>query len=404
MICVSGPKRLFTHIILEIEWMIVNSNTGRGQQYSNPQLLKKILAPICVRTQIEDVAFGGAGVARLEGKIVFVPLTVDGDEAEIGIVEKRKTYDRAELIKLLRSSAKRVEPLCPYFGRCGGCDYQHIAYEHQLEIKRRQVAELLRRVGGLTDPPVSSVIPCQNPYAFRNRITVHAEQGRIGFFAKNSRKVVDIERCEIAVAEVNEKLKELRRRGLRDGSHRTLRMESLPRTFMQTNQFIAAELLGYVSKHLKGRVLLDAYCGSGFFSRAFGDRFEKAVGVDWNNHAIAEAKAVAGPNEQYICADVGRAILALCAEHHPETVILDPPADGLEKQVVRVLADEKPQRVIYISCNPATLARDLSRLSPSFHVRAVQPFDMFPQTAEIEAAVVLDPIYPGTSAPSRIEW
>src|SRR5215471_10112437 len=91
MICVPGPKRLFTHIILEIEWMIVNSNTGRGQQYSNQQLLKKILAPICVRTQIEDVAFGGAGVARLEGKIVFVPLTVDGDEAEIGIVEKRKT-------------------------------------------------------------------------------------------------------------------------------------------------------------------------------------------------------------------------------------------------------------------------------------------------------------------------
>jgi len=309
---------------------------------------------------------------------------------EAQIVEQKGSFDRAELRKVLRVSSRRVKPLCPYFGHCGGCDYQHITYEHQLELKRHQVHELLRRVGHLDDVSVPAVIPCRNPYAFRNRITVHAEQGRIGFFAKNSRTVVDVERCEIAVPEVNEKLSQLRKEGLRDGSHRTLRQEGLPLTFTQTNASVAKELLEYVVIRLKGQVLLDAYCGSGFFAHALAGRFQKVIGLDWNEAAIARAQAAAGCNEHYICANVAESIAEMLAEHNPQTVILDPPAIGVESQVIEVLRGAKPERLIYVSCNPATLARDLGRLRGCFEVKSVQPFDMFPQTAEIETVAFLE--------------
>jgi len=317
-------------------------------------------------------------------------LTIDGEEVEVQIIEQKHQFDRAELRKVLRSSAERVEPPCPYFGRCGGCDYQHITYKHQLELKRRQVSELLKRVGHLSDVSVSPAIPCRNPYAFRNRITVHAEQGRIGFFAKNSRKVVDVKRCAIALPEVNEKLKRLRKEGLRDGSHRTLRATGVPLTFTQTNSFIASELLEYLSARLKGKVLLDAYCGSGFFAHALAGRFQKTVGLDWNEHAISRAKAFAGTNELYICADVADAIAPILGEHNPQAVLLDPPAAGIQNRVAEALAANKPARLIYVSCNPPTLARDLSGLAEHFEVKSVQPFDMFPQTAEIETVVVMD--------------
>jgi 23S rRNA (uracil1939-C5)-methyltransferase len=340
--------------------------------------------------KIEDVAFGGAGVARSEGKIVFVPLTIEGEEIEAQIVEQKHTFDRAELRKVLRPSAERVEPPCPYFGRCGGCDYQHIAYKHQLELKQRQVSELVKRIGRLTDVSVSPVIPSRNTYGFRNRITVHAEEGRIGFFAKSSRKVVDVERCAIAVPDVNEKLKKLRKEDLGDGSHRTLREEGVPLTFTQVNSSVAAELLDYVSTRLKGNVLLDAYCGSGFFAHAFANRFQKTFGLDWSKRAIANAKAAAGPNEHYICANVADTIAAVLKEHHPQAVILDPPADGIEKRVCEALGESETEQLIYVSCDPATLSRDLSHLRHRFEVRSIQPFDMFPQTAQIETVAVME--------------
>jgi 23S rRNA (uracil1939-C5)-methyltransferase len=342
------------------------------------------------KLKIEDVAFGGAGVARSEGKIVFVPLTIDGEEVEARVVEQKHAFDRAKLIKVLRPSAERVEPLCPYFGRCGGCDYQHITYKHQLELKQHQVSELTKRIGRVTDISVSPVSPSPKTYGFRNRITVHAEEGRIGFFGKNSRNVVDVERCAIAADGVNEKLKQLRKEGLSDGSHRTLREEAIPLTFTQVNGFVAVELLDYVAARLKGNVLLDAYCGSGFFAHAFARRFQKTIGLDWSNHAIANAKAAAEPNEHYICGNVAGTIEAVLREHHPQTVILDPSADGVESRVCDALSASEAEQLIYVSCDPATLSRDLSRLRPSFEVRSIQPFDMFPQTAQIETVVAME--------------
>jgi tRNA/tmRNA/rRNA uracil-C5-methylase (TrmA/RlmC/RlmD family) len=343
-----------------------------------------------IELDIHDVAFGGAGVGRLDGKIVFVPLTIEGEHVEVEAVEHRKNFDRAQLRKVFVRSARRVEPICPYFGRCGGCDYQHIAYDHQLELKRRQVVQLLERIGRITDIAVLPTLPCASPYEFRNRITVHAKQGKIGFFEKNSRDIVDVERCAIANPAVNEALKELRATGLPDGRHRTLRGAGVPRTFTQTNDFIAQALIEFVATHVVGGVLLDAYCGSGFFGHAFADRLKAIIGIDWNRAAINAARASARANETYLCGDVADGIAALLVDYRPQTVILDPSADGLNDRVTSALAIEPPNRLIYISCNPATLARDLAQLRNMFEIIAVQPIDMFPQTAEIEAVAVLN--------------
>jgi 23S rRNA (uracil1939-C5)-methyltransferase len=259
-----------------------------------------------------------------------------------------------------------------------------------LELKRRQVKKLLERIGRITDVEVSPTLSCDRPYAIRNRITVHAMQGRIGFFAKNSRNVVDVEYCAIASPAVNERLQELRAKGLRDGQHRTLRGVGVPRTFTQTNEFISAVLLQYLARQVTGKVLLDAYCGSGFFGHALADRFLNVIGLDWSEPAIAAARKAANANEEYICADVSEAITAALEKYHPNTVILDPSAVGVEGRVLDALATKPSERLIYVSCNPATLARDLSRLKKRFRVIAIQPFDMFPQTAEIEAVAVME--------------
>ena len=342
-----------------------------------------------VELDIHDVAFGGAGFGRVDGKIVFVPFTIDGERVEAELIEQRSGFDRGRLDKIVRQSVHRVEPLCPYFGQCGGCDYQHIAYDHQLELKRRQVRQLLERIGRTTDVETSPTIPCPNPYAFRNRITVHAMQGRVGFFEKNSRNVIDVEYCAIASPAVNEKLRELRARGLRDGQHQTLRAAGVPRTFTQTNELIAEALLAYLASQVAGEVLVDAYCGSGFFGHALAGRFRYVIGLDWSEPAIAEARKAANANEEYIAANVSAAIESVLEKYHPETVIIDPSADGVEQRVTDALSKWPSNRLIYVSCNAATLARDLSRLKQRFRVVAIQPFDMFPQTAEIETVAIL---------------
>jgi tRNA/tmRNA/rRNA uracil-C5-methylase (TrmA/RlmC/RlmD family) len=343
-----------------------------------------------VDLDIYDVGFGGAGVGRLEGKIVFVPFTIDGERIEAKVVERKKSFDRAQLQKVIVRSAQRIEPTCPYFGHCGGCDYQHIAYGHQLELKRRQVAQLLEKIGRITEVEVLPTFASSRLYAFRNRITVHAAQGRIGFFEKNSREVVDIERCAIAMPVVNEALKELRTNGLADGKHRTLRGEGVPRTFTQTNDLVAEALLEFVAGQMVGETLIDAYCGFGFFGHAMAERLKSVIGIDWNEQAIKTARESAGPKETYICDDVAGTIESLILNHRPDTVILDPSADGVDPRVTNALMINPSRRVIYVSCNPATLSRDLARLRKAFKIVAVQPFDMFPQTAEIEVVAVLD--------------
>src|SRR5438045_4303591 len=221
-----------------------------------------------VELQITDVAFGGKGVARANGKAVFVPYVIDGETVSANITREHKKFLEAGLEKIVSASLHRVEPRCPYFGRCGGCVYQHIDYEHQLDLKWRQVKETLRRIGGLKEPPMRPFIPSPIEYEYRNRITVHVRDGVIGFFRRESNKLLDIERCPIGLNEVNEQLAKLRASRPSDGDY-TLRPRGAPRVFTQANEAVAAALLDLVDCVLNSAqgTLIDAYCGAGFFSK-----------------------------------------------------------------------------------------------------------------------------------------
>lgn len=341
---------------------------------------------------IEDVAFGGKGVARENGKAVFVPYTIEGERVASRIVREKKQFAEAELDDVIEKSRLRVAPQCPYFGRCGGCSYQHIDYAHQLELKARQVREILRRIGRINDAPMRPIIPSPLPYAYRNRITVHALDGVIGFFHRDSHRLIDIERCPIAEAEVNNALVDLRRGRVRDG-HYTLRAQSGPRVFSQANDAVAEALREHVASLISTdhELLIDAFCGAGFFAKRLRDRFARVIGIDWDRFAIEAARANATPKENYIAGDLDEHLTsALKSGDTTKTVVIvDPPATGLTAQTRRTIVDLVPATLVYISCNPPTLARDLAELRERFTIESVTPVDMFPQTAEIEVAVHL---------------
>src|SRR5262249_2862880 len=246
--------------------------------------------------------------------------------------------------------------------------------------------------------------------AYRTRIPVHVLEGVIGFFRRDSHRLVDIERCPISRDEVNRALAELReQKYVRDG-HYTLRAASEPRVFLQVNDDVAQVLRNLIidlvspNQHL----LIDAYCGAGFFAKASLDKFERVIGIDWDRFAIAAAKENASEKETYVAGDVETELQKVRAVHlnrpasaieiltgrsrsiAPTTIIVDPPATGLTEAVRAAIADLAPETLIYVSCNPPTLARDLKELQFGFVINSITPLDMFPQTAEIEVLVHLE--------------
>src|SRR5262249_4762872 len=202
-----------------------------------------------VDLRMKEVAFGGKGVARENGKAIFVPYTIDGELVSAKITREKKQFAEAEVVDLRERSPHRVEPPCPYFGRCGGCAYQHIDYAHQLEIKTRQVGDVLRRIGKLKDVPIRPIVPSPRDYAYRNRITVHAENGAVGYFQRDSHRLIDIEHCPIAMDDVNRELADLRSHEVPDG-HYTLRARSGPRVFSQTNDDVANALRDVIAESI----------------------------------------------------------------------------------------------------------------------------------------------------------
>lgn len=345
-----------------------------------------------VDLQIQDVAFGGKGVARDQGKAVFVPFTIEGELITAKIVREKKQFTEAEVIELLEPSPHRVAPECPYFGRCGGCSYQHISYEHQLELKGKQVEQAMRRIGRLSEPSMRPIIPSPLPYGYRNRITVHAEDNVVGFYRRDVHQLMDIESCPIAARAVNEALARLRAGRARDG-HYTLRAHAGPRVFAQTNDAVAEALADLIAGTLprEAKLLIDAFCGAGFFTKRLGPQFERVVGIDWDRFAIEAAQKDAGANEAYISGDVTTELgwLLQQSDLASTALIVDPPATGLSAEMRRAILETPPHTMIYVSCNPPTLARDLAELQQRFAVISITPLDMFPQTAEIEVVVHL---------------
>jgi 23S rRNA (uracil1939-C5)-methyltransferase len=347
-----------------------------------------------ITVQVERVAFGGSGIGRLaDGKVCFIPYVVPGEKVKARIRSTHSSYLEADLSEVIEASEDRVRPQCPVFGRCGGCHYQHVSYAKQLFMKSSQVAEVLRRLGGIPAAPVEPTIPSPLEFYYRNRITVHAESGRVGFFGFRSRRIVEVKQCPIANERVNALLRQLRSSEPKDGTY-PLREFSDYRGFRQVNDAAADRLLEIVEEMARpgNRLLVDAYCGAGFFARRLADLFGLTIGIEWSTDAVRVAREKAGPREIYLLGDVKRHLMpALAAAPSKDTtLLLDPPEAGLEEGVLETIATKHPERLIYVSCNPATLARDLKYLGSRYVLARVCPLDMFPQTSEIEVVAVLN--------------
>jgi len=353
-----------------------------------------ILAGVEITVSIESVGFGGAGVGHLpDGRVCFVPLTLPGERAVVRIVRQKKSFVEATVVRMTEISVDRTVPRCPVYGRCGGCAYQHVRYERQLELKAEQVRGLLRRIGGIADADVRPMLPSPDQWSYRNRLGVHVEDGRGGFHGRKSNRIVPVSACPIASPGVNAQLAALAANPPRENRKITLREKSDFHGFSQVNAGAAEVLAEVVLGMLAGTGghLVDAYCGAGFFSKKARENFQTVTGIEWSPGAVQAARADAREGENYVEGPVESHLpAALAAAPASETaLILDPPSEGLSPEGAAAILANPPATIVYVSCDPATLARDLKKLSAKYAPDFFQPVDMFPQTAEIEAVARL---------------
>jgi tRNA/tmRNA/rRNA uracil-C5-methylase (TrmA/RlmC/RlmD family) len=361
---------------------------------------------------IHDIAFGGEGVGRVDEFVVFVPFVLVGEMVEAEITEVKKKFARAKLLRIVTPSPERVAPECPYFTQCGGCQYQHIDYAAQLRIKHKQIADLFERVGKISPEKIQPVLPCPSPYGYRNRIMIRSQwNGRakrleIGFIRADNNFVEDIEECKIAEPALNEQIKRVRASPPpRGGLKVVLRVQpenwEVPRdSFFQNNFFLLPKLVETVRAFLRdggAKHLVDLYCGVGFFGIETADLVESFVGVEYDQLAIKAARQNTAlrkiGNGEFVAAQVEIILPELLQKFLPDktAVVLDPPRKGCWPETLELLRQMKPAQVIYVSCHPATMARDLNVLCGDgvFNLKRVQPLDMFPQTQHVECVAEL---------------
>jgi tRNA/tmRNA/rRNA uracil-C5-methylase (TrmA/RlmC/RlmD family) len=373
--------------------------------------------------KIESIAFGGEGVGRIDNFVVFVPFAAPDDELEIEITQLKKKFVRGKILKIIKPSSMRVKPLCRYYKNCGGCCYQHLDYEHQLEIKKKQVQEAFWKIGKIEYPPVLEAVAAPKVYHYRGKAQYHAEAEsggwKIGFLDVSGGELVDITRCEIMDETINEKMRVLREnKQLRHNTEAQLTIWSdsfvdqaskkdsivkvvkgknflVPRDgFFQANLYLTDQLIDEVCRLAATNeisTLVDAYCGSGLFSIFLAPYAKNVIGVEINEksvkHAQINAENAGVKNVKFIHGDIENVLRRefLPLGYEISLIVLDPPRSGCEKAVLKAIVDLQAQKIIYVSCNPATQARDVKYLNEcGYNLQSLLPVDMFPQTEHIE--------------------
>ncbi|MCK9520646.1 MAG: class I SAM-dependent RNA methyltransferase [Dehalococcoidia bacterium] len=384
----------------------------------------------------ESIVFGGAALARMEdGRIVFVSYAAPGELVEATVERVHADYIEAVTTKVIEPSPDRVEPPCPLFGECGGCQLQHLAYPAQLAAKEAVVREQLRRIGHLDDGVVRPIVGAENPWAYRNhlRFSTGKKYGDVGFISRRGRGLLKVDHCPIAEPFVNELLPKLQGHGA--GLHQVQvrynattgsylvtppipgvdfetgqkwyieelggkRFQVSASAFFQVNSAQAEQMVRLVGEALpeRGRLLVDAFAGVGTFAVIFADRFDRVTAIEESHSAAKDAlvNLEQAPNVEMRMGKV-ESILPLL-EIPPDAVLLDPPRPGCLPEVLEAIIRFRPTTVVYVSCNPATLARDLRILvDGGYTLESVTPLDMFPQTGHIECVAKLELADPGAA-------
>ena len=361
---------------------------------------------------IQDIAFGGEGVGRVDDFVVFTPFVLTGERVEVEVTEVKKSFGRARLLRVLQSAPGRVEPACRYFGACGGCQYQHIDYATQLQIKHKQIADLFERIGKIPRAAIAPVIPCPVPYGYRNRIMIRSQWNKpeqklnIGFVRADCGLVEDITECKIAEPALNAEITHVRANPPPKGGIKVVlrvppvNWEVPASSFFQNNFFLLPKLIETVRACLQNagsRHLVDLYCGVGFFGIELAGSVASFTGVELDRLAIQAARKNAErrniTNGEFIAAPVEVILPELVKKLSPAqtTVLLDPPRKGCWPATLDLLRQTRPAQLIYVSCHPATMARDLNILCEGgvFELAGVTPLDMFPQTQHVECVADL---------------
>ena len=384
-----------------------------------------------VEVDVERILPGGMGLAHAGGKTIFVSLAAPGDRVRIRIDRRQGELLFASIEEILTPSAVRTEPPCPYFGRCGGCDFQQLTYEAQLAAKSEIIRDCLHRIARLENLPDVVVNASPQEWRYRMRATwqIDEEQRAIGYYERGSRRVCDIADCAILQPELQQTLEEVRATewfefppGLKHldavigENGRSLAPEFAEfqtrelslrvgnevynynaEAFFQVNPALLEKLVDFALRDFAGATALDLYCGVGLFTLPLARRFQKVIGVESNPAAIRFARR----NLQHASLTNARVINAgvtewfrkdARAQGSVDLVLLDPPRAGTESAVIKGILDLRPSHISYVSCDPATLARDLKKLiAGGYKVDAITGFDLFPQTHHVETVVHLRP-------------
>jgi len=403
--------------------------------------------PEIIDLTLTAMAHGGAALGRHQGRVVFVPYAIPGESVRVEIVETRPRWARGRLLEILRPSPHRVEAPCPYFGqgKCGGCQFQHIDYEAQAEFKRQVVIDQLARVGGLRQAKVQDCIGAAEPWKYRNHTQFSVTpEGQLGFLVTDSHEVIPVKECLITDpllddlwAALDMEWPQLRRLSLRCGSGTgdlmaifeldhyedfDIEVDFPVSCVLLLADGEAAVLMGqsYLVEHVAGRdyrisagsffqvntagaealvelvrdylaptgqdALLDLYCDVGLFGLALAGQVRTVIGVESDPSAAGDFRhnAQGLDHVELIEAIVEHALAGL--DRSVDLAVLDPPRSGAGKEVIDEIARLAPRRVVYISCDPATLARDAHHLTAcGYALQEVQPLDLFPQTHHIES-------------------
>jgi 23S rRNA (uracil1939-C5)-methyltransferase len=378
--------------------------------------------------RIESLAAGGDGVAHLpDGRVVFVPFSAPGDLVQVRLVESRARFARARVEELLEPGASRVEPACPAFGSCGGCAWQHVDYAAQLEAKRDILRDAVRRIGGLGEPSIGPVLPSPSAYAYRGRPRVRVEGGRVGYRRRRSHALCAVGRCPVLVPPLDRLLHELAAHPpaqegeweLASGSQEVraspIGEHAAPRihlevaghrigvssgVFAQSNALLLDALLTRVTRAAggpgppRGSLAVELYAGAGLLTLGLAACFDRVVAVEGDPAAVRDLHAnlrQAGIERVEVLGEAVERALPGLAGRAPAALVLDPPRTGLPRGAVAALAAVRAARIVYLSCDPATLARDLAEIcSLGYGLRAVEGIDLFPQTPHVEALATLE--------------
>jgi len=395
--------------------------------------------------KVEIVKFDncGRGIGYLNDKIIFVPKTVPGDIVVVEVKCEKKNYIEGILKEVIVPSKKRIAEKCPYFSKCGGCDLLNISLSEALEYKLNKVNEILRK--NKIDYNVIDIVKNDREYNYRNKISLKVKDSKIGFFESETHSLVQIDYCYLSKTSINEILKDLEELNIQNGDI-TIRSnynnevilnintqdeitnikELIEKykvvgiiknkkciygedyfidkisnylfkvsydAFFQINPYISSKLFSLVDEFTKNSInVIDLYCGVGTLSIVASKNAKKVLGVEIVENAIKDANFNKNLNNQknieFICDDTSNIINQITSEY--DTIILDPPRSGVSKKVIDKIVESKIHKIIYVSCNPLTLVRDLKLLLDYYNIVEFKLLDMFVNSEHVESFVVFD--------------